>query len=76
VALHDPNPLPDHESAGGLLGDRSREHSAGRFKRAADGQRLVLVALEPLLDVEVEAGQPFSYAIACLPCAGQTGEVL
>jgi len=36
----------------------NRKRGAGRGERAADGQRLVLVAHEPLLDVEVEAGQP------------------
>jgi hypothetical protein len=31
---------------------------AGQGERAADGERLVMVALESFLDVEVEAGQP------------------
>jgi hypothetical protein len=56
VALHHADAVPDHEPAGGLLGDRNCEHGAGKFKRAADGERLVAVALEPLFDVEVEAG--------------------
>jgi hypothetical protein len=58
VPLHDSRPATDREPAGGLLGDRSRECSAGQVERAADRQRLVLVALEPFLDVEIEAGQP------------------
>ena len=59
MALHDARPVPNHEAAGGLLGDRSREHGAVRGKRAADRQPLVVQPLRvPLLDIEVEAGQP------------------
>ena len=58
MPLHHADPLPDHEPGGGLLGDRNLEGGAGQGERAADRQRLVAVAFEPLLDVEVEAGQP------------------
>jgi hypothetical protein len=40
VPLHHTRSLPDHEHAGGLLGDRDVEGGAGKFKRAADGERL------------------------------------
>jgi len=56
MPLHDADPIPDHEPAGVLLGDRNHERDAGRFERAADRRRLVVIALEPLLDVEVRAG--------------------
>jgi hypothetical protein len=39
MPLHHADPRADHEPAAGLFGDRSREHSAGRFERAADRQR-------------------------------------
>jgi hypothetical protein len=39
VPLHDARAVADHEAAGGLLRDRSRERSAGQFERAADRQR-------------------------------------
>jgi hypothetical protein len=86
-ALHTPPSFPDlhsvaraaadHEPAGGLLGDRSRERGAGQFERAADRQRFVGLPLGvPFLDVEVEAGQPvvlgpsqfFSGAASGRPC--------
>jgi hypothetical protein len=57
VPLHASRAVADHEAADGLLGDRSREHGVGQGERAADHERLVVVALEPLLDVEIEAGQ-------------------
>jgi hypothetical protein len=49
---------------GGLLGDRNLERGAGQFERAADRQRFVLVALEPFLDVEIEAGEPVVLPVA------------
>ena len=58
VVLHDARAAADHEAGGGLLGDCSRECGAGQFDRAADGERFVGVALEPLLDVKIEAGEP------------------
>src|SRR5215469_3955110 len=45
VPLHRAGPAPDHESAGGLLGDRSRECGVGQGERAADRQRLVMQPL-------------------------------
>ena len=39
VPLHDADPLPDHEHAGGLLRDPGRECGAGQGERAADRQR-------------------------------------
>jgi hypothetical protein len=39
VPLHHPRSAPDHEAAGRLLNDRSRERCAGQFERAADRQR-------------------------------------
>jgi hypothetical protein len=58
VALHHADSVSDHETAGGLLGDCDRERGAGQFERATDRQRLVVVALEPFLDVKIEAAQP------------------
>jgi hypothetical protein len=54
VPLHHPRAVADREPA-----DRSCECGAGQFEGAADRQRLVAVALEPLLDVEalVERGR-------------------
>jgi hypothetical protein len=44
--------------AAGFSTIAASESGAGEGERAADCQCLVLVALEPFLDVEVEAGQP------------------
>jgi hypothetical protein len=39
VALHDADPVADHEPSAGLLRDRHRERAVGQFERAADCQR-------------------------------------
>jgi len=51
------DPLADREHAGRLLLDRSLKRGARHGERAADRQRLVVVTLEPFLDLEIEAGQ-------------------
>ena len=59
MPLHDADPLPDHEPAGGLLSNRGIEGGVGQGERAADCQRLLVQPLiVPFLDVEVEAGKP------------------
>jgi len=44
--------------AAGFSAVTAAKAARARAKRAADCQRLVAVALEPFLDVEVEVGQP------------------
>ena len=54
---HEAGPHGDHEPAVRLFGYRGFERGPGEHKRAANRQRLVAVALEPFLDVVVEAVQ-------------------
>jgi hypothetical protein len=59
VPLHHADAVADHEPAGRLLGDRSRERGEGQVERASDRQRLVVVALDPFLDVASSSlGEP------------------
>jgi hypothetical protein len=64
------------ERPAGFLLDRNRENGAGLGERAADRQRLVAVALEPFLDVVIEALQPWSWGIESLLPAAQWREEL
>jgi hypothetical protein len=55
MPFNDAGAAADHEPAGGLLGDHFLECGARDSEVAADGQRLVAVALEPFFDVVIEA---------------------
>ena len=58
MTLHDACPTPDHEPAGGLLGDALLERSPGVGELAADRQGVSSVDLEPFLHVVIEAVRP------------------
>jgi hypothetical protein len=59
VPLHHPRAAADHEPAGGLLRDRSRERGAGQFERAARGGAAIIYGaqLAKNLDDRLKGGE-------------------
>jgi hypothetical protein len=58
--------LPIMNRPAGFSAIAAANAAAGQFERAADRQRLVLVALEPFLDVKIEPGQPVVFVCHCV----------
>ena len=70
MPFHHADATADHELGGGLLGDCGRERGAGERERAADGERLVMVALVPFFH---RAASDLAAAVILAKCSAETG---